>query len=334
MVAFNIFCKWIYNNILKTKNRLPIFIIGLHIYITELAFKNYNGKNIWIIIYLSIISVLSLAWETFIPLWTIQITKFSCMTESGFVIYTCITKFINLIAVGLFATSGLPLTYLIPGLPQYILLIFVSLIILINCGFDYIEKKIWNNKKWKIMQKKSEQLEDIIIGDINQINFDNISVDINTAQTTVPLKIIQIIGKICQDVKKLNNDPEILNYNEKKINNYFYRDIDEINNLKTEMSKLFSIYTKTVAIKIIENYKNTGDYNSVDDYITNLSNILSDNVMQLWIDSNTDDTNINTDNINNINNISNNINNNISNNIDNVNDNINDIQLREHIYIP
>jgi hypothetical protein len=253
--------SWLYRNVLKTRERLPLFIISLHIYITHLIFMNYRGNKVWVTVYLSLMCTVCLLWELLYPVWATKFIEATCFTEASFATFYSLSRFINLVTVGLFATSGLPLTYLIPGYSQTAVVILISLIFVFNFLLDWIERKLWGDKYWGLLIAKRDELENKILVDLNKVNFDNVSLDFKTAGLVLPQKLIQIIDVLASDIKNENSVNKPIKLFKKrgkergKEEEMIEIEIErgkESADMTNYMSKLFQPYAKSICSRIAD----------------------------------------------------------------------------------
>lgn len=172
-------CTWVYTNILKTKQRAPVFIISMHIYLTKLLFDDYTGPNSLVICYLALMGSFCLIWESVYSILAVRTVKSGILADISFLIFDTTTKFVNLVTIGLFATSGLPLTYIMTNYSQLSVIILVSLIFVINYLFDLIEQKIWGDKYWSKLIAKSNDIESRVLTEIGQDKFNDLTIKLN-----------------------------------------------------------------------------------------------------------------------------------------------------------
>lgn len=266
--------SWIYNSILKTRVRLPIFMISLHIYVTQLAFTNYTGNHSYIIVYLSLIAAAGLIWEFVFPIWATRLIPTTCLSGFTFALFSSLSHFINLSTIGLFATSGLPLTYLISNYSQIAIIAIISSIFIFNYGFDWFEEKLWGDKYWGKLIAERDQLEQQIL-----TNIDNI--DSSTLVTSLPTEVTNVIDEITQSL----NEQETLTL----INNHHPPEsttskIDKLSQIfLLTANRITAIVENNNNIKLSKNKNKTVKYNDSND--SNFANNLAMNLAKQVIDS-------------------------------------------------
>jgi hypothetical protein len=172
-LALNV-TKIVYDVISQTKKRLPLFIIGLHVFIANNLFTGTPQKEsmdkkvdekekLNIYIYLGILSIICLLWEFFFAIKATIVVHFPWYSEMSFALYVSITRFVNLIVVCMFVTQGNPLTHIVP-LSQEFLTAIMSVIIVVNYFIDKFESKHWNanwKKMYEIRNKTIERSKNI-----------------------------------------------------------------------------------------------------------------------------------------------------------------------------
>jgi len=238
-------CTLIYKNVLKTRERLPFFIIGLHIYISQLAFTNYTGSLIWPIIHLVTLGLICMAWELFYSISATKRVNYSCLQQSSFVIFYTLTQYTNLITVSLFSTAGVPLTYLITDYSSTTIVIFVSFLFILNYIFDYIERKFWGEKYWKALLDERDNLEDKIMDDMNKVNFDDLKDNKKNIFLVLPERCINLLEKFCDDIKYMQQS------NNHNLNSYKMIHSDQSTaDLTRQMAKLFAPIIKSIANRV------------------------------------------------------------------------------------
>lgn len=195
----------IYKNITKTKNRLPLFLIGLHIYICNFTFQTEDVPNYWIILYLVLMCTLTFGWELIIVLITTKHVDAPIEIEIMFAICYTLFRLINLVTICLFVTSGIPLSYLIT-FSNTIIDVATSVIFVTNYIFDYIEKGLSGDKYWTLLLNEREKIEENLLDHINKITFKRIDPSININPKIDSSKIKNIV----QNIQNNQNNRSIL----------------------------------------------------------------------------------------------------------------------------
>ncbi|AYV76307.1 MAG: hypothetical protein Terrestrivirus5_129 [Terrestrivirus sp.] len=166
-----IISTWVYNVIEQTKKKSPMFIISLHIFVSNIVFSSSNEVNPGeggIIAYLVILGVVCLLWEFGYALYATYDEKFMWYTEISFALFTTMTGFFNLCALALFSTQGVPLDHLVP-LSRNALTVVAASVIVINYLVDLIEQKFWP-ASWQKMYNVMTTAENKVINELNVVN--------------------------------------------------------------------------------------------------------------------------------------------------------------------
>jgi len=157
--------KWIYNIISTTKSKIPLFVIALHVYITNLAFKTEQSLAA-VVGYVVALAVFCIIWESSYAIWATTQVKSLWYSKMFYILFVSATRFFNLVSIALFTTSGLPLTYIVP-ISTVALTVIFSVIIVINYIIDIIEQNIWP-ENWKKMYNIEDTEETKIDNQIDQ----------------------------------------------------------------------------------------------------------------------------------------------------------------------
>ena len=160
-MSFNIqdISKIVYDILNQTKKRIPIFVVALHIYVTNNIFL-ISGKQTEIIVYMSLLGIICIIWEFFFAIKATQSVIFPWYTEISFAIYVSVTRFFNLIVICLFVTDGRPLSYLFPSIEQIYLTVAMSCTIVLNFVIDKIESTYWTDSWSKLYKVRIELIEE------------------------------------------------------------------------------------------------------------------------------------------------------------------------------
>ena len=186
---------WLYANVLKTRERLPLFAIGLHVAICHSVWADYTGPDLGPILHLVGLGTFCLAWELFYSIWATQRVRDTCLRNTAFVVAYSLNRFINLAVISLFASQGVPLTYVTSGYSQEVVMGMIAVIFCVNALFDLAERK-WGTRYWRALLEKRTELEDKVITDLNQASSD----------APLPERCARIVEKFCEDVIKINAD--------------------------------------------------------------------------------------------------------------------------------
>jgi hypothetical protein len=175
---------WIYNIITTTKNKSPMFIISLHIFVTNIAFTSSTDVNrTAIIVYLTLLGFGCLLWEFGYALFGTYKENVPWYSEWLFALCETLTGFFNLCALALFSTQGVPLNYLV-SLSQDALTVVAVSVIIINYVIDLLEQKYWS-ANWKKMYNNMTANENKVLTVLNAVSNNPILPSANVLTTDI-----------------------------------------------------------------------------------------------------------------------------------------------------
>ncbi len=158
MTSFVSLVTLVYDIIDKTKKRMPVFIIGTHVYIANNLF-NTAQSLLTTIIYLSLLSLACIIWEFVYAIKATKVVNLPWYYEASFAIYISFTRCFNLIVVCLFISEGRPLIYILP-IRAFIYTIIMSGTIIINYFIDKFESTYWPENFKKLYNERIVIIED------------------------------------------------------------------------------------------------------------------------------------------------------------------------------